>query len=42
VEPFCGSRQVSLAWTGLTGGGQWTRGLVFRYVLGSVRLEVGS
>jgi hypothetical protein len=35
VEPFCGSRQVSPVGTGLTGGGQWTRGLVFRCVLGS-------
>jgi hypothetical protein len=28
--------------TGLTCVGQWTRGLVFCCVLGSVRLEVGS
>jgi hypothetical protein len=28
--------------TGLTGVGQWNRVLVFRYVLGSVRLGVGS
>jgi hypothetical protein len=28
--------------TGLTRFGPWTRVLVFRYVLGSVRLEVGS
>jgi hypothetical protein len=42
VDPFCGSRQVSPAGTGLTGVGQWTRVLVFRCVLGSVRLGVGS
>jgi hypothetical protein len=35
AEPFCRSRQVSPAGTGLTGVGQWTRGLVFRCVLGS-------
>jgi hypothetical protein len=42
VKLFCGSRQLSLAGTSLTGGahrltgvGQWTRGLVFRCVLGS-------
>jgi hypothetical protein len=42
VEPLSGSRQVSPAGTGLTGGahrltgvGQWSRGLVFRCVLGS-------
>jgi hypothetical protein len=35
VEPLSGSRQVSPAGAGLTGLGQWTRGLVFRCVLGS-------
>jgi hypothetical protein len=35
VKPFCGSRQLSPAGTGLTGVGQWTRGLVFGCVLGS-------
>jgi hypothetical protein len=35
VEPLSGSRQVSPAGTGLTGVGQWTRGLMFRCVLGS-------
>jgi hypothetical protein len=35
VEPLSGSRQVPPAGTGLTGVCQWTRGLVFRYVLGS-------
>jgi hypothetical protein len=34
VEPLSGSRQVSLAGTGLTGVGQWARGLVFHCVLG--------
>jgi hypothetical protein len=32
----------SVLLTGLTGVGQWTRVLVFRCVLESVRLEVGS
>jgi hypothetical protein len=35
VEPLSESCPASLAGTGLTGVGQWTRGLVFRCVLGS-------
>jgi hypothetical protein len=35
VKLLCGSRQPSPAGTGLTGVGQWTRGLVFHCVLGS-------
>jgi hypothetical protein len=35
VEPLSESCPVSPAGTGLTGVGLWTRGLVFRCVLGS-------
>jgi hypothetical protein len=35
LKPLSGSHQLSPAGTGLTGVGQWTRGLVFRCVLGS-------
>jgi hypothetical protein len=35
VEPLSESCLVSPVGTGLTGVGQWTRGLVFRCVLGS-------